>query len=82
MRSDNLPVLISFLLAVVTDHNSLLFKDAIYCSVGLGANELFDSFDFNNFLVNRLVPEASNKEPRYDSMEKLMVLHHNTKYFP
>ncbi|KAH8554929.1 armadillo-type protein [Umbelopsis sp. PMI_123] len=66
------PILINLVdnVAVVTDHNSLLFKDAIYCSVGLGANELFDSFDFNNFLVNRLVPEASNKEPSFKILRR------------
>jgi hypothetical protein len=51
----------------------LLFKDAIYCSIGLGANELFETLDFNNLLVNRLVPEASNKEPRYGSNSSSLV---------
>lgn len=49
---------------VVNDHNSLLFKDAIYCSIGLGANELFQALDFNNLLVTRLFQEAQNKESR------------------
>jgi hypothetical protein len=59
-----------FFSAVVNDQNSLLFKDAIYCSIGLGANELFNSFDFNNFLVNRLVPEVANKEPTFKILRR------------
>lgn len=54
----------------MNDQNSLLFKDAIYCSIGLGANELFNTFDFNNFLVNRLVPEVANKEPTFKILRR------------
>ncbi|CAO3687345.1 unnamed protein product [Umbelopsis vinacea] len=66
------PILINLVdtVAVVNDHNSLLFKDAIYCSIGLGANELFDTLDFNNLLVTRLVPEASNKEPSFKILRR------------
>ncbi|KAJ2963896.1 hypothetical protein NQZ79_g1053 [Umbelopsis isabellina] len=66
------PILVNLVdtVAVVNDQNSLLFKDAIYCSIGLGANELFNTFDFNNFLVNRLVPEVANKEPTFKILRR------------
>ncbi|KAG2171813.1 hypothetical protein INT43_008193 [Umbelopsis isabellina] len=66
------PILVNLVdtVAVVNDQNSLLFKDAIYCSIGLGANELFNTFDFNTFLVNRLVPEIANKEPTFKILRR------------
>ncbi|RUS25970.1 armadillo-type protein, partial [Jimgerdemannia flammicorona] len=59
----HLPIPLS--LSAITDHAGLLFKDAVYCAIGLGAHELFDSLDFDAFLVKRLTVEAWNKDPRY-----------------
>ncbi|RUP42843.1 armadillo-type protein [Jimgerdemannia flammicorona] len=59
------PILLNLLenVATITDHAGLLFKDAVYCAIGLGAHELFDSLDFDAFLVKRLTVEAWNKDP-------------------
>ncbi|RUS22823.1 armadillo-type protein [Endogone sp. FLAS-F59071] len=59
------PILLNLLenVATVSDHAGLMFKDAVYCAVGLGAHDLFDSLDFDVFLVKRLSQEAWNREP-------------------
>src|SRR3954465_10283542 len=46
--------------AAVSGHARLIFKDAVYC-------ELFDSLDFDTFLVNRLSQEICAPPLRHSS---------------
>lgn len=50
----------------MTQSDNLLVKDAIYCAVGLGSHELYDVLDFDSWLVNNLLIEAANNDPRQD----------------
>ncbi|KAG0167898.1 hypothetical protein DFQ30_005539 [Apophysomyces sp. BC1015] len=63
-RNQLCPILLDLVekISTVTDYQGLLFKDAVYCSIGLGVQSLYGRLDFENFLVNRLIPEISNKE--------------------
>ena len=56
--------LLYILLMLLLDVNSfqeLLFKDAVYAAVGLGVQSIYGRLDFETFLVNRLIPEISQK---------------------
>ncbi|CAG8445796.1 3687_t:CDS:10 [Acaulospora colombiana] len=44
--------------------SNLILKDAIYCAIGLGAHELYDELDFDSWLVNNLLVEIANSDPR------------------
>ncbi|KAL0090725.1 armadillo-type protein, partial [Phycomyces blakesleeanus] len=56
--------------ATVVDQQGLLFKDAVYCGLGLGVNTLYGKLDFELFVVNRLQPEVSNKEPSFKILRR------------
>ncbi|ORY05326.1 ARM repeat-containing protein [Basidiobolus meristosporus CBS 931.73] len=57
------PVLLNSLGSVsdgsIDDMNSLLLKDAVYCSIGLAAHDLYDALDFDRWLIERLSGEIS-----------------------
>ncbi|CAJ0650514.1 12985_t:CDS:10 [Entrophospora sp. SA101] len=58
--------ILSMLETVASIHmNDLLFKDAVYCAIGLGAHELYDVLDFDSWLVNNLLIEAANDVPSF-----------------
>jgi hypothetical protein len=46
----------------VSDHQGLLFKDAVYGAIGLGVHSLYGKFDFEPFVMSRLVVELKHKE--------------------
>lgn len=54
----------------ITDHQSLLFKDAVYGAIGLGVNSLYGKLDFEPFVMNRLVLELRNKEPAFKILRR------------
>ncbi|KAI9008994.1 armadillo-type protein [Phycomyces nitens] len=56
--------------ATVVDQQGLLFKDAVYCGLGLGVNTLYGKLDFELFVANRLQPEAANKEPSFKILRR------------
>ncbi|KAK9767575.1 hypothetical protein K7432_002546 [Basidiobolus ranarum] len=63
------PVLLNSLGSVsegnVDDMNRLLLKDAVYCSIGLAAHDLYDALDFDRWLVERLNGEVNNKSSNF-----------------
>lgn len=50
-------------LQALSDSAGILFRDAVYCALGLAAHELFEVLDFDAFLNNRLVHEAWSTDP-------------------
>lgn len=54
----------------ITDHQSLLFKDAVYDAIGLGVNSLYGRLDFEPFVMNRLVVELRNKVPNFKILRR------------
>jgi hypothetical protein len=54
----------------VTDHQSLLFKDAVYGAIGLGVNSLYGKLDFEPFVMTRLVNELGNKDPNFKILRR------------
>ncbi|EXX76769.1 Kap120p [Rhizophagus irregularis DAOM 197198w] len=59
--------------AALTQSDNLLVKDAIYCAVGLGSHELYDVLDFDSWLVNNLLIEAANNDPRQDWIDYIFI---------
>ncbi|KAL1914641.1 uncharacterized protein VTP21DRAFT_8052 [Calcarisporiella thermophila] len=64
-REQLAPTMLSLLENVAKGEGNLLLKDAVYCAIGLGANDLFDVLDFDGFLVNHLAIEVNNLEQNY-----------------
>ncbi|KAI8142979.1 armadillo-type protein [Fennellomyces sp. T-0311] len=62
-RDQLCPILLNLVekVANVTSFQDLLFKDAVYAAVGLGVQSIYGRLDFETFLVNRLIPEISQK---------------------
>ena len=54
----------------VTDHQGLLFKDAVYGAIGLGVNSLYGRLDFEPFVMNRLLLELQNKDPAFKILRR------------
>ncbi|XP_025833971.1 importin-11-like isoform X1 [Agrilus planipennis] len=49
----------------VHDLSGILKKDAVYNAVGLGAYDLYDEIDFDQWFTNTLVQELKVKDPNY-----------------
>ncbi|KAI7849043.1 armadillo-type protein [Circinella umbellata] len=62
-RDQLCPILLDLVekVASVNSFQELLFKDAVYAAVGLGVQSIYGRLDFEAFLVNRLIPEISQK---------------------
>ncbi|KAI9484882.1 armadillo-type protein [Zychaea mexicana] len=62
-RDQLCPILLDLVekVANVSTFQDLLFKDAVYAAVGLGVQSIYGRLDFETFLVNRLIPEISQK---------------------
>ncbi|KAI7867162.1 armadillo-type protein [Spinellus fusiger] len=56
--------------ASVTDQSTLLLKDAVYCSVGLGVQSLYGKLDFEGLVANRLLLEVANKEAGFKILRR------------
>ncbi|RKP26529.1 armadillo-type protein [Syncephalis pseudoplumigaleata] len=46
-----------------TDPPGLLLKDAVYCAVGLGAHDLYEGLNFEEWLQHRLYAELDSLDP-------------------
>lgn len=55
---------------IVTDQESLLLKDAVYATIGLGVHSLSGKLDFESFIINRLVAEVVNNEHHYKILRR------------
>ncbi|KAI8889138.1 ARM repeat-containing protein [Backusella circina FSU 941] len=66
-RDALIPILLNLVERVeaVNDHQGLLFKDAVYGAIGLGVHSLYGKFDFEPFVMNRLVVELKHKERNF-----------------
>jgi len=56
-----------FFIIAITDKASkddILLKDAIYSTIGLGANNFSEFIDFDSWFINNLLPEGLNKSPK------------------
>jgi len=54
--------------SAITDKASkddILLKDAIYSTIGLGANNFSEFIDFDSWFINNLLPEGLNKSPNF-----------------
>ncbi|KAI9261423.1 armadillo-type protein [Phascolomyces articulosus] len=62
-RDQLCPILLDLVekVAHINTFQELLFKDAVYAAVGLGVQSIYGRLDFETFLVNRLIPEISQK---------------------
>ncbi|KAI8899690.1 armadillo-type protein [Globomyces pollinis-pini] len=40
---------------------SIIFQEAVYCSIGLGASDLYDYLDFDDWMLKRLLGESERK---------------------
>ncbi|KAI7866309.1 armadillo-type protein [Mucor mucedo] len=71
-RDQLVPIMLNLVerVANVTDHQSLLFKDAVYDAIGLGVNSLYGRLDFEPFVMNRLVVELQNKDPNFKILRR------------
>ncbi|CAO3653619.1 unnamed protein product [Mucor hiemalis] len=71
-RDQLVPIMLGLVerVANITDHQSLLFKDAVYGAIGLGVNSLYGRLDFEPFVMNRLVLELGNKEPAFKILRR------------
>lgn len=47
------------------DFDALLLKDAVYCSVGLAAHDLYDFIDFQQWFEKKLISEATEGGSRH-----------------
>lgn len=59
------PLLITSLAiaAEPTDIRSMLFRDSLYCAIGLGAYDLFEYLNFDDFVLRKLLAEAQTVSP-------------------
>ncbi|KAI8056617.1 armadillo-type protein [Syncephalis plumigaleata] len=64
-REQLAPVVIAMLKKVSdrTDTQGLLLKDAVYCAIGLGAHDLYEVLDFDDWLQHRLYSELNLLTP-------------------
>ncbi|PSN65266.1 ARM repeat-containing protein [Corynespora cassiicola Philippines] len=68
------PLLDVFYKVATPENEDILFKDSVYCAVGLAADVLHDQVDFDTFLTNTLVAEAQKQKPGYNIIRRRIAI--------
>ncbi|KAI8373128.1 armadillo-type protein [Radiomyces spectabilis] len=71
-REQLCPIILNLVekVATVNDYHALLLKDGVYAAIGLGVQSLYGRLDFENFVMNRLIPEVMNKDPTFKILRR------------
>ncbi|USP76368.1 hypothetical protein yc1106_03642 [Curvularia clavata] len=68
------PLLQVFYSVATPQNEDILFKDSVYTAIGLAADILHDKVDFDAFLENTLVVEATKQTPGFNIIRRRIAI--------
>ncbi|EMD69487.1 hypothetical protein GGP41_001349 [Bipolaris sorokiniana] len=68
------PLLQVFYSVATPQNEDILFKDSVYTAIGLAADILHDKLDFDSFLENTLVVEATKQTPGFNIIRRRIAI--------
>ncbi|KNG45188.1 importin 11 [Stemphylium lycopersici] len=68
------PLLQVFYSVATPQNEHVLFKDSVYTAIGLAADILHDKLDFDSFLENTLVAEATKQAPGFNIIRRRIAI--------